>query len=96
MFFCLFFTSYKVEVTWLDEIAEGLKNVTTSLNNAILSIKGIVINNDPSVTLEDNDCVQYLQKVLRQICYTIGWVAGRLIQRDASGEDETLSKLNVL
>lgn len=35
--------------------------------------------------------------MLRQLSYTIGWVAGRLIQRKQDEEeDSTLSKLNVL
>ena len=41
MLFCLFFTSYKVDVKWLSEIAEGLKNVTTSLNKVVLSVKSL-------------------------------------------------------
>jgi hypothetical protein len=36
--FSLFFSSFEVDVTWLDEIAEGLKHTTTSLNNAILNL----------------------------------------------------------
>jgi hypothetical protein len=39
--------------------------------------------------------VIYLQHVLRQISYTIGWVSGRLIQQKQD-ENDTLSKLNVL
>ena len=81
MFFSLFFASFEVEVTWLDEIAEGLKHMTTSLNNAILNLKGIQLDSNPELTTDDNSFVVYLSKVLRQISYTIGWVAGRLIQR---------------
>ena len=41
MMFCLFFTTYNVDVTWLDEIAEGLKNATTAINSALLNLRGI-------------------------------------------------------
>ena len=38
-----------------------------------------------------------MQQVLRQFTYTIGWVAGRLIQREQEDDtNATLSKLNVL
>jgi len=46
--------------------------------------------------IEGNSLVVYMQTVLRHITYTIGWVAGRLIQRNSGEKDETLSKLNVL
>ena len=93
--FSLFFCSFEVDVTWLDEIAEGLKHTTTSLNNAILNLQSIQLAANPDFNVDDNKFVIYLQKVLRQISYTIGWVAGRLIQRKQD-KDETLSKLNVL
>lgn len=32
MLFSLFFTSFEVDVTWLDEIAEGLKHILTAVN----------------------------------------------------------------
>ena len=79
MFFSLFFTSFDVEVTWLDEIAEGLKHVLTALNSTLLNIKGIRLEASPLHSLDDNAFVIYLQNVLRQISYTTGWVAGRLI-----------------
>ena len=39
--FSLFLSSFEVNVTWLDEIAEGLKHTTTSLNSAILNLLNI-------------------------------------------------------
>ena len=93
--FSLFFCSFEVDVTWLDEIAEGLKHTTNSLNNAILNLQTIQLASNPDFNMDDNKFVIYLQKVLRQISYTIGWVAGRLIQRKQD-KDVTLSKLNVL
>lgn len=97
MLFSLFFASFEVDITWLDEIAEGLKHMTTALNNSILNLKNIQLDSNPDFSLDDNKFVVFLQKVLRQISYTIGWVAGRLIQRKQNEEeDATLSKLNVL
>ena len=95
MLFSLFFTAFEVDVTWLDEIAEGLRHATAAINNALLSVKSIRLESDPMLTLDDDELVVYLQNVLRQISYTIGWVAGRLIQQKQDENDE-LSKLNVL
>lgn len=95
MLFCLFFTTFEVDVTWLDEIAEGLRHATAAINNALLSVKSIRLESNPMLTLDDDELVVYLQNVLRQISYTIGWVSGRLIQQKQDENDE-LSKLNVL
>ena len=95
MLFSLFFASFEVDVTWLDEIAEGLKHVLTAVNATLLNIKSIRLEASPLHTLEGSGFVIYLQNVLRQISYTTGWVAGRLIQHKKE-EDETLSKLNIL
>ena len=80
MLFSLFFASFEVDVTWLDEIAEGLKHVLTAVNATLLNIKSIRLEESPLHTLDDDGFVIYLQNVLRQISYTTGWVAGRLIQ----------------
>jgi len=37
MFFCLFFPCYRVKVTWLDEIAEGLRNLIQAINSVVLT-----------------------------------------------------------
>jgi hypothetical protein len=95
MLFCLFFTSFEVDVTWLDEIAEGLKHATTAINNALLSVQSIRLESKPTFTMDNDELVIYLQNVIRQISYTIGWVSGRLIQQKQD-ENDTLSKLNVL
>ena len=46
--------------------------------------------------IESTKLVSYMRKVLRHLTYTIGWVAGRLIQRKQDDSDDTLAKLNVL
>ena len=65
MLFCLTFTSFSVDVTWLDEIAEGLKHVTTAVNGAILNIKGKRLESNPEHSLEGDNFVVYLESVLR-------------------------------
>ena len=82
-------------MTWLDEIAEGLKHATTAINNALLSVQSIRLESKPTFTMDNDELVIYLQNVIRQISYTIGWVSGRLIQQKQD-ENDTLSKLNVL
>ena len=86
LFFSLFFASYQVDVTWLDEIAEALKHTTSAVNNAILSIASICKSgsgeaNEGSFQGESSSIVTYMRRCLRHLTYTIGWVAGRLIQR---------------
>lgn len=64
MLFCLTFASFEVDVTWLDEIAEGLKHITTAINSAIFSFN-INLESKPFVELEENQFVIYLKSVLR-------------------------------
>ena len=65
MMLSLFFTTFESDVTWLDEIAEGLKHVMTAINTTILNVKGIQIDASPNLTLDDNEFVVYLQGALR-------------------------------
>ena len=65
MLFSLFFASIDVDVTWLDEIAEGLKHVLTAVNTTLLNIKSIRLDSSPLHSLEENSFVVYLQNVLR-------------------------------
>ena len=80
--FSLVFPSINVDVTWLDEIAEGLRNVLTALNGAILTLKRLYITEKDDLQMQENPLVIFLQNALRQISYTLGHVAGRLIQHD--------------
>ena len=41
LFYAMTFISYDVDITWLDEIAEGLRHLTTAINSAILSFLNI-------------------------------------------------------
>jgi len=60
MLFSLFFASFEVDITWLDEIAEGLKHMTTALNNSILNLKNIQLDSNPDFSLDDNKFVVFL------------------------------------
>jgi hypothetical protein len=40
-FFTISFTSFHSDATWLDEIAEGVKNVMRSLNTVIIRLQGV-------------------------------------------------------
>lgn len=77
--FSLVFATVDVDVTYLDETAEGLRNVLTALNSAILTLKRLYITETDDLKMGDNPLVCYLQNALRQISYTLGQVAGRLI-----------------
>ena len=48
--------------------------------------------------MSKNDFVVYLENVMRQMSYTLGFVAGRLIQQDESEfkVDDSLGRLNIL
>lgn len=60
MFFSLFFSSFESDITWLDEIAEGLKHMTTVLNNSLLNLINIQLDSNPDFSLEDNKFVVFL------------------------------------
>lgn len=95
MLFSLTFSSFEVEVTWLDEIAEGLKHTTSAINSALLNLKRLCQQIAPDLISSSDGLIVYLQNVLRQVCYTIGKVANRLILSTSSNESE-LSKMVVL
>lgn len=49
-----------VDVTWLDEIAEGLRNVLTALNGVILTLKRLYITETEDLKMNENPLVIYL------------------------------------
>jgi hypothetical protein len=65
-------------VTWLDEIAEGLKKVMSAINRVIVNLIGVSNADGTSLFLESK-AVEYFQSVLRSISHTFGIVASRLI-----------------
>ena len=69
--FCLMFCTYNVDITWLDEIAEGIKNVATQLSNFTIFTQNLPVKIKKSFRLQD-PVTKFLSESLRQITYTIG------------------------
>ena len=77
--FCLGFTAVKVDVTWLDEIAEGLKLVLSALNSAIIALQRLRVSETEYLHMDENTLTVYFKNAMRQMTYTLGYVASRLI-----------------
>ena len=97
--FCLMFCTYNVDITWLDEIAEGIKNVATLLSDFTVFSQNLPAKTKKSFRLQD-PTTKFLNESLRQITYTVGVITQRLIKAE-DGESESavlksLSKLNLL
>ena len=95
LLFNLTFCCLDVDITWLDEIAEGLKNVTSAVNGAILNFKRVRLEANPDLDMNGDSLVKFLQSALRQLTYTLGFVASRLIRLERS-EGDTLARLLIL
>lgn len=65
MLFSLTFSAIEVDVTWLDEISEGLKLAMTAINDAILSLKRLYITETEDLKMSENDFTIYLQNSMR-------------------------------
>ena len=85
-------------VTWLDEIAEALRNCMQGCTTFI-----DMSNNYPSAHCnklnEINSTKKYLMQTMRNLQYSLGNVACQLIQRDYGNLDEVsnqMSKLSIL
>ena len=72
--FSLSFICFEADVTWLDEIAEGLKNVMSAINKTILKFMNKV-NIQNEQPFAESKIVKSLQNILRQITYTLGFIA---------------------
>ena len=93
------FCTYNVDITWLDEIAEGIKNVATQLSNFTIFTQNLPVKIKKSFRLQD-PASKFLCESLRQITYTIGVITQRLIKSE-DGDSEnavlrSLTKLNLL
>jgi len=95
LLFNLTFCCLDVDITWLDEIAEGLKSVTSAVNGALLNFKRVRLEANPDLDMNGNSLVKFLQSALRQLTYTLGFVASRLIRLERS-EGDTLGRLLIL
>lgn len=72
MHFCLTMCSYTPKVTWLDEIAEALKNCSNALTHFITMCNCFTVE---SKVREMNSALPYMQFVYRYVNYAIGNVA---------------------
>ena len=63
-------------VTWLDELAEALKNCSTALNHFISMSYNYP---DSAKLLEHNTMLPYTKSLLRVVSYAIGNVSCQLI-----------------
>ena len=96
--YCLMFNNFEVDITWLDEIAEGIKNVATVLSN----YQTIHQNMPPKVKkiFKGNDAfTKLITDSMRQIMYTIGRISHRLITTHNENETKNtkaLANLNIL
>jgi len=95
LLFNLTFCCLDVDITWLDEIAEGLKSVTSAVNGALLNFKRVRLEANPDLDMNGDSLVKFLQSALRQLTYTLGFVASRLIRLERS-EGDTLARLLIL
>jgi hypothetical protein len=97
LMFNLFMCSHKPGVTWLDEVAEGLRNCAEGLEGYTVMNKNM--NYIGQKRLKDLDTFQRLvEESQRAICYSIGAVSYRLmlLSNEMSEEQKKVQKLNIL
>ena len=85
-----FFNFIELEVTWLDEVAEGLKNVVSASNNFRNFFDGIRVEllwKAKSVSAWDTMC-----QTMRQMIYTMGVIAHQLISSEEEEENKDEEK----
>lgn len=96
--FCIAVCSYTPKVTWLDEIAEALKNCSTALTEFIAMCNCIPAKSEAD-RRAINSVLPFMQFVYRYVNYAIGNVASQLINRNFGEETSDLNglkKLNIL
>ena len=96
----LYMCSYLPKVTWLDEIAEALKNCAIGLNHFISMSDNFPVQ-AASKIYELNTTLPWMKMMLRNVTFGLGNVSCQLIQRNfgegnASDAMSQLSKLNIL
>lgn len=89
LFMNLSMVSFESKVTWLDEIAEALKNCANAMNHFIsMSHNFPVSRQSADDFLKKNTLLPKVITMLRQVCYGLGRVSCQLIQRNfGAGED---------
>lgn len=90
----LFFNFITLDVTWLDEVAEGLKNVISASDRFRIYIDGLDF--DVEYKAKQQPSWEIITKCMRQCCYTMGIVANQLIrnpkEKEAKEEDPETKK----
>lgn len=79
LMFSLMMSAHKPEVTWLDEIAEALKNCAEGLNSYLLMYSNLPYKKQISMMKVDS-YRKVVEESLRFVSYSIGQIAYRLIQ----------------
>ena len=85
-----FFNFIQLEVTWLDEVAEGLKNIvsaTKNLRNFFDGLRVELLWKAKSVSAWD-----VIVQTMRQMCYTMGVIAHQLIAPNEEEENKDEEK----
>ena len=98
LMFSMMMCAHKPHVTWLDEIAEALKNCADGLNLYLLMYKNLPYKKQLDLMKVDT-YRRVVEESLRMVCHCIGVVAYRLILTDDKEDSEdkkTLNKLNIL
>ena len=84
--FSQIFSFIKIEVSWLDEVAEALKNTLTAFNSYIIFTKNLQPDLYEKITAIKSKLTKLIMEQMRQTCYTIGVITHRLINAEISEE----------
>lgn len=90
--------TYKVDVLWLDECAEALRNCALAYDS-YLAMKQNLMGSERRSLAKFDIFETNVEEQQRQICYSIGVVSCRLIQFNTAGDEadkKNLNKLNIL
>ena len=90
-------TTFNLKQFWLDEVAEGLRNATNSINHAVIACFNNFKcgENNNENWLDQNYLQTFLGYRLRILSNIMGMIAHRLIKIEEKGQSE-LSKLSIL
>ena len=97
LMFSLMVCAHKADVTWLDEIAEALRNCAEALDFYIIMTQNIPFSGLKKIG-ESDTFIKVIDQSQRAVCYAIGHVSYRLIllNVDDGEESKKLSKLSLL
>ena len=81
LMFSMMMCAHQPNVTWLDEIAEALKNCADGLNQYLLMYKSLPYKKQLDLMKVDT-YRRVVEESLSMVCHCIGVVSYRLIQKD--------------